>query len=68
MDPKWRGKIVMANPTTHATTISWLVGLKEQIFSSEDTWMKFVKDWPPTNQCLSVPLALPLHPSRVERD
>jgi iron(III) transport system substrate-binding protein len=42
-DPKWRGKIVMANPTTHATTISWLVGLKEQIFSSEDTWMKFVK-------------------------
>ena len=42
-DPKWRGKIVMANPTTHATTISWLVGLKEQVFSAEDAWMKFVK-------------------------
>lgn len=42
-DPKWRGKIVMANPTTHATTISWLVGLKEQVFSTEDAWMKFVK-------------------------
>jgi len=43
MDPKWRGKIVMANPTSHATTISWLVGLKEQVFSTEDAWMKFVK-------------------------
>jgi iron(III) transport system substrate-binding protein len=42
-DLKWRGKIVMANPTTHATTISWLVGLKEQVFSTEDAWMKFVK-------------------------
>jgi iron(III) transport system substrate-binding protein len=42
-DPRWRGKIVMANPTSHATTISWLVGLKEKVFSSEDAWMKFVK-------------------------
>ena len=42
-DPKWRGKIVMANPSAHATTISWLVGLKEEVFKSEDAWMKFVK-------------------------
>jgi iron(III) transport system substrate-binding protein len=42
-DPKWRGKIVMANPTSHATTISWLVGLKENVFSTGDAWMKFVK-------------------------
>jgi iron(III) transport system substrate-binding protein len=42
-DPKWREKIVMANPTTHATTISWLVGLKEQAFSTENAWLKFVK-------------------------
>jgi iron(III) transport system substrate-binding protein len=42
-DPKWRGKIVMANPTSHATTISWLVGLKEKVFSTEEAWMKFVK-------------------------
>ncbi len=42
-DPKWRGKIVMANPTSHATTISWLVGLKEKVFSSESAWMTFVK-------------------------
>ncbi len=42
-DPKWGGKIVMANPITHATTISWLVGLKEQVFSTENAWMKFVK-------------------------
>src|SRR5512139_1880038 len=42
-DPKWHGKVVMANPTSHATTISWLVGLKEKVFSSEDAWMKFIK-------------------------
>jgi len=42
-DPKWRGKIVMANPTSHATTISWLVGLKEKVFSTENAWMTFVK-------------------------
>ena len=42
-DPKWRGKIVMANPSSHATTISWLIGLKENVFRSEKAWMKFVK-------------------------
>jgi iron(III) transport system substrate-binding protein len=42
-DPKWKGKIVMANPSSHATTISWLIGMKERIFSSDDEWMKFVK-------------------------
>jgi iron(III) transport system substrate-binding protein len=43
IDPKWRGKIVMANPSSHETTISWLIGLKENVFTSEETWMKFVK-------------------------
>jgi iron(III) transport system substrate-binding protein len=42
-DPKWRDKIVMANPSSHATTISWLVGLKEKVFASEAEWMAFVK-------------------------
>ncbi len=42
-DPKWKNKIVMANPATHATTISWLVGLKENVFKSDAEWMKFVK-------------------------
>ncbi len=43
-DPKWRDKIVMPDPSTHATTISWLVGLKENhIFPSDDAWMTFVK-------------------------
>lgn len=42
-DPKWQGKIVMANPSTHATTISWLIGLKEKVFPSEKAWMNFVK-------------------------
>jgi len=42
-DPKWRDKIVMANPSAHATTISWLVGLKEQVFASEAEWRTFLK-------------------------
>ncbi len=42
-DPKWKNQIVMADPATHASTISWLVGLKEQVFQSEDEWMQFLK-------------------------
>jgi iron(III) transport system substrate-binding protein len=42
-DSKWRGKIVMADPSSHATTISWLIGMKESVFKTEDAWMKFVK-------------------------
>jgi iron(III) transport system substrate-binding protein len=42
-DPKWKNKIVMANPGAHATTISWLVGLKENVFKSEAEWMQFLK-------------------------
>jgi iron(III) transport system substrate-binding protein len=42
-DPKWKDKIVMANPANHPSTISWLIGLKENVFKSEAEWMKFVK-------------------------
>ena len=42
-NPKWRDKIVMANPSSHATTISWLVGMKEKVFKSESEWMAFLK-------------------------
>ena len=42
-DPKWRGKIVMADPSSHATTISWLIGMRDNVFSSESAWMTFVK-------------------------
>lgn len=42
-DPKWKNKIVMADPGTHASTISWLVGLKELVFQSDDDWMAFLK-------------------------
>lgn len=42
-DPKWKDKIVMANPASHATTISWLVGLKENVFASEADWRAFLK-------------------------
>lgn len=42
-DKKWRDKIVMPDPSSHATTISWLVGLKETVFKKEETWMNFLK-------------------------
>jgi len=43
-DPKWRDKIVMPDPAIHATTISWLVGLKDaKVFASEQEWMDFLK-------------------------
>jgi len=42
-DPKWKGKIVMADPSSHPTTISWLIGLKENVIKSEAEWMKFLK-------------------------
>jgi len=42
-DPKWKNKIVMANPANHATTISWLIGLKENVFKNDKEWMKFVE-------------------------
>ena len=42
-DPKWKDKIVMPNPANHATTIGWLIGLKEHVFKSEAEWMKFMK-------------------------
>ncbi len=41
--PKWKNKIVMANPANHPSTISWLIGLKENVFKSEAEWMSFVK-------------------------
>lgn len=42
-DPKWKDKIVMANPSNHPSTISWLVGLKEHVFKSEADWRAFLK-------------------------
>lgn len=42
-DPKWKNRIVMANPANHATTIAWLIGLKENVFKSDTAWMKFLK-------------------------
>lgn len=43
-DPKWKGRIVMANPSSHATTIQWLVGLKEHnVFGSEEAWWDFIR-------------------------
>jgi iron(III) transport system substrate-binding protein len=42
-DPKWRGKIVMPNPSNHATTIAWLRGLREHVFANDAEWMKFLR-------------------------
>jgi len=41
--PKWKDKIVMPNPSNHATTIGWLVGLREHIFKTDAEWMKFLR-------------------------
>lgn len=41
-DPKWKDQIVMADPASHATTISWLVGLKEHVFATEKEWYDFL--------------------------
>ncbi len=51
-DPKWKDKIVMANPASHATTIAWLVGLKENVFASETEWMKFLEGLAANNPML----------------
>ena len=42
-DPMWKDKIVMPNPSNHATTIAWLIGLREHVFKSEAEWMKFLR-------------------------
>lgn len=41
-DPKWQDRIVMPDPLTHATTITWLVGLKEHVFETEQAWLDFL--------------------------
>ncbi|MDR1933679.1 MAG: extracellular solute-binding protein [Spirochaetales bacterium] len=42
-DPKWKNKIVMADPSIHPTTISWLVALKEHGFGNNDAqWRAFL--------------------------
>ena len=33
----------MADPSSHPTTISWLIGLKENVIKSDAEWMKFLK-------------------------
>ena len=42
-DPKWRDKIVMPNPSNHATTIAFLIGLRDHVFKSESDWRKFLQ-------------------------
>jgi len=42
-DPRWKNKIVMPDPSNHATTIAWLIGLKEHVFASEADWRGFLK-------------------------
>jgi iron(III) transport system substrate-binding protein len=43
-DPKWKNKIVMADPSIHPTTISWLVALRENVFNNNEAeWRQFLK-------------------------
>lgn len=41
--PRWRNRIVMPDPCSHDTTLSWLVGLREHLFNSDAAWMAFLK-------------------------
>jgi len=42
-DPRWYDEIVMADPATHATTITWLVGVKEHVFGGdEEAWREWL--------------------------
>jgi iron(III) transport system substrate-binding protein len=40
LDPKWRGKIVMPDPTLHTTTATWLVNLRRVLGAQ---WRPFVE-------------------------
>jgi len=42
-NPRWRNRIVMPDPCSHDTTLSWLVGLKEAVFPSEAAWIAFLE-------------------------
>jgi len=60
----------MANPAAHATTISWLVGLKENVFKSESQWMQFLKGLAANRPMLVKsfgPTPAPLDWARVEQ-
>ena len=52
-DPKWKDKIVMADPSIHPTTISWLVALREHIFNNNDAeWRQFLRGLAANNPML----------------
>ncbi|MCL1818307.1 MAG: extracellular solute-binding protein, partial [Spirochaetaceae bacterium] len=52
-DPKWKDKIVMADPSVHPTTISWLVALKEHAFAGNDAqWRAFLRGLAANNPML----------------
>ncbi len=40
LDPRWRGKVVMPDPTLHTTTATWLVNLRRVL---GDQWRPFVE-------------------------
>ncbi|MFP3953284.1 MAG: ABC transporter substrate-binding protein [Candidatus Acetothermia bacterium] len=41
-DPRWKNKLVMPDPATHATTITWLLGVRDYVFDGdEEEW----RDW-----------------------
>jgi iron(III) transport system substrate-binding protein len=52
-NPKWKNKIVMADPSVHPTTISWLVALREYVFNNNDSqWRTFLKGLAANNPML----------------
>jgi iron(III) transport system substrate-binding protein len=52
-NPKWKNKIVMADPSVHPTTISWLVALREQVFNNDESrWRNFLNGLAANNPML----------------
>jgi iron(III) transport system substrate-binding protein len=43
LHPRWKNQIVMPNPANHPSTISWLIGLRENVFKSDAEWRKFLQ-------------------------
>lgn len=41
--PRWRNRLVMPDPCSHETTLSWLVGLRQAVFRSEAAWIRFLQ-------------------------
>ncbi len=42
LDPKWKGKIAIPDPTQHVSTVQWLYSL-QRMFESQTEWEEWIK-------------------------